>query len=65
MFHLSLVSASQQCSLNDGFSSKLGLAVSSVVVLYIKGGNASPAQSVNYVSANAGGQTGHSEVNLP
>lgn len=65
MFHLSLVSASQQCSLNDGFSRKLGLAVSSAVVLYIKGGNASPAQSVNYVSANAGGQMGHSEVNLP
>lgn len=65
MFHLSLVSTSQQCSLNDGFSRKLGLAVSSAVVLYIKGGNASPAQSVNYVSANAGGQTGHSEVNLP
>lgn len=58
-FHISLVSASQQCLLSDGFSRKLGLAVSSGMVLYIKGGNSSPAQNVNYVTANAGGQTGY------
>lgn len=64
MFHLSLVSASQQCLLNDGFSRKLGLAVSSSTVLYIKGGNSSPEKKwITSVQMQVDRQD--TEVNLP
>lgn len=64
MFHPCIVSAIQQCLQNDGLSSKLEIAMSSGMVLYIKGDSFIPGQKVTLLILRQAGETDTTSLSL-